>query len=221
VLTTGTFYTKTQVDTKFSQMTDSAPDALNTLAELARALGNDANYATNISNQVLAKADKATTYTTTQVDGFLAAKQPSLNWLTGDSTRKNIVSTGQGRLTISTPNRDGTLTDAINIKGPFDGASSGQVNIYTKCSMALDLAFSGTIYGAGGAAVQTTLTGYTQTQVDNSLTGKADTLTTYTKTEVNTALAGKADTGALANKADTQHIPRRKLTQHSLGNQTR
>jgi hypothetical protein len=76
VLTTGTGYAKSEVDTKFSQMITSAPEALNTLSELASALGNDSNYASNISNQILAKADKAKTNIKSNVDALLLQQEP-------------------------------------------------------------------------------------------------------------------------------------------------
>ena len=50
-------YTKTEVDTKVAGLVDSAPEALNTLNELAAALGNDANFSTTVSNLIGKKAD--------------------------------------------------------------------------------------------------------------------------------------------------------------------
>jgi hypothetical protein len=69
-------YNKTEVDSLFSNLIDGAPVALNTLNELAAALADDANYATNIENQLLLKADKSDTYTETEVDNLLNTKQP-------------------------------------------------------------------------------------------------------------------------------------------------
>ena len=46
-----TTYTKTEVDTQFTNLIEGAPDALNTLNELADALNDDASYATTIQNQ--------------------------------------------------------------------------------------------------------------------------------------------------------------------------
>jgi len=47
-----TTYTKSEVDTQFSNLIDSAPEALNTLNELADALNDGSNYATTIQNQL-------------------------------------------------------------------------------------------------------------------------------------------------------------------------
>ena len=49
-------YTKSEVDTTFSNLINSAPAALNQLSELASALANDANYATTVQNQLALKA---------------------------------------------------------------------------------------------------------------------------------------------------------------------
>ena len=50
-------YTKGEVDSAIAAFVDSAPDALNTLNELAAALGDDANFATTINNKIAGKAD--------------------------------------------------------------------------------------------------------------------------------------------------------------------
>ena len=50
---------ETYVNNAVAGLVDSAPEALNTLNELASALGNDANFATTISNQIGLKANSA------------------------------------------------------------------------------------------------------------------------------------------------------------------
>ena len=50
--------TKKYVDNKVADLVDSAPKTLDTLKELATALGNDANFATTVSNQIGNKVDK-------------------------------------------------------------------------------------------------------------------------------------------------------------------
>ena len=52
-------YTKTEVDNKVAGLVDSAPEALNTLNELAAALGDDPNFATTISTAIGKKANTA------------------------------------------------------------------------------------------------------------------------------------------------------------------
>lgn len=52
-----TAFVKTAVDNALSNMLNSAPEALNTLSELAEALGNDPNFATTLSTTLGQKVD--------------------------------------------------------------------------------------------------------------------------------------------------------------------
>ena len=45
------------IDTRVASLVDSAPETLNTLDELAAALGDDANFATTVTNQIASKLD--------------------------------------------------------------------------------------------------------------------------------------------------------------------
>ena len=51
----------TYVDTKVAGIVDTAPETLNTLNELAAALGDDPNFATTVSTEIGKKVDKTTT----------------------------------------------------------------------------------------------------------------------------------------------------------------
>lgn len=51
------YATQTYVDTKVASVVNAAPETLNTLDELAAALGDDANFATTIATQIGAKAN--------------------------------------------------------------------------------------------------------------------------------------------------------------------
>jgi hypothetical protein len=51
-------YTKTETDNKIAALVDSAPETLNTLNELAAALGDDPNFATTIATTIGTKANK-------------------------------------------------------------------------------------------------------------------------------------------------------------------
>lgn len=77
-------YTKTEVDTQIStavsNLVNSAPSTLDTLEELADALGDDPNFATTIATQLGNKADKSDTYTKTEVDTALSNVQGQLTF---------------------------------------------------------------------------------------------------------------------------------------------
>jgi hypothetical protein len=64
----------TYVDSKVAGIVDASPETLNTLNELAAALGDDPNFATTVSNQIGTKANSADVYTKTQVDSSLNTK---------------------------------------------------------------------------------------------------------------------------------------------------
>ena len=56
------YATESYVNTQISNLVNSAPEALNTLDELAAALNDDSNFATTVTNQIATKLD-ITTYT--------------------------------------------------------------------------------------------------------------------------------------------------------------
>lgn len=122
------FPDKTYVDTSIANLVDSAPGTLDTLNELAAALGDDPNYATTITNALAAKAPlaspaltgtptapTATTGTnTTQlattafVNNSISAAGGYTGWTVSDGTNsENIASTdsvtivGSGATTVS------------------------------------------------------------------------------------------------------------------------
>lgn len=66
--------TQSDINTAISNLVDSAPETLDTLKELANALGNDPNFATTIANQLGNKADKSEVYTKLEVNNQLANK---------------------------------------------------------------------------------------------------------------------------------------------------
>jgi len=66
--------TPAQIDARIQAVIGSAPAALDTLIELATALGNDPNFAASMTTALAAKADKSTTYTITQADGKFLLK---------------------------------------------------------------------------------------------------------------------------------------------------
>jgi len=58
-LSTNSFATESYVGTQIANLVDSSPSALNTLNELAAALGDDANFSTTITNSIALKAPLA------------------------------------------------------------------------------------------------------------------------------------------------------------------
>lgn len=71
--------TNSTIDTKVAALVDSAPETLNTLNELAAALGDDPNFATTVSNQIGLKANTADVYSKSDIDGKGFATTTQLN----------------------------------------------------------------------------------------------------------------------------------------------
>ena len=79
----GTAWVNADVVTQVtSAIVDSAPATLDTLNELAAALGDDANFATTVAGQIAAKQDKVSGVSDTEIgylDGVTSAIQTQLN----------------------------------------------------------------------------------------------------------------------------------------------
>ena len=102
---------KTYADTKIASLVNSAPETLDTLKELADALGNDANFATTVSTEIGKKADK------TYVDGELA------KITTGDG------SIGARLTAVETKNTDqdkAISTNATNLTAEINRAKAAE-----------------------------------------------------------------------------------------------
>lgn len=140
-------YTKTQADSKATEIAKaecaklvaSAPETLDTLDEIAAALGDDPNFATTITNLIGTKADtatvnasldtkadKATTYTKTEVDTKLNAKANSADVYTksqtdtaiSNATNNKVTSTSVNSIQIvdAIPEADSQVTGVLYIK---------------------------------------------------------------------------------------------------------
>lgn len=80
---------KNYTDTKVASLVESAPETLDTLKELAGALGNDPNFATTVSNQIGSKLDKGG-YSGTAQD-LKSEIDTKLNSSTFESEKASIV----------------------------------------------------------------------------------------------------------------------------------
>ena len=145
---------KAYVDTEVAGVVDSAPGALNTLNELAAALGDDANFSTTVTNSI-------------------AAKLP----LGGGTMTGNIVMSGSetvdGRdLSVDGTKLDGIASSANNYTHPSvnhipANGSSGQVLKYSSSGTAAWGTDNDTTYTVGDG-------GLTQNNFTNTLKSKLD-----------------------------------------------
>ena len=88
-----TYSTKEYVTQKISELVNSAPEALDTLKELAAALNNDSNFATTIITQLETKVDKVKGKQLSTED-FTAALKTSLESLPGEVSGKYVKPSG-------------------------------------------------------------------------------------------------------------------------------
>ena len=88
-----TYSTKEYVTQKISEIVNSAPEALDTLKELAAALNNDSNFATTIITQLGTKVDKVEGKQLSTED-FTAALKTSLESLPGEISGKYVKPSG-------------------------------------------------------------------------------------------------------------------------------
>lgn len=113
------YQTASQVNTAIQAVVGSAPDALNTLKELADALGNDKNFAATVTAELAKKADKTS----------LASKQDKLESGTNIKTVGNKSLLGTGDIPIVgtfTPNSTNLFQyeDGIYTEKQSDGTVS-------------------------------------------------------------------------------------------------
>ena len=123
---------------------DSAPETLDTLNELAAALGDDPNFATTVTNQIAQKADKTTA--TTSADGLMStadkAKLDSIAIQDGDiiasgfritnGTANQVLTADGDSNTLKTINGQTLLGSGnITIPTPTVNAASGTKTIWT------------------------------------------------------------------------------------------
>ena len=117
-------YTKTEVDSHIANLVDSAPETLNTLNELAAALGNDPNFATTVATQIGTKASQTdlTTHINSNANPHVVTKaQVGLGNV--DNTADSVKSVASAA----------KLTTARTINGvSFDGTDNITVADATK-----------------------------------------------------------------------------------------
>lgn len=92
--------TETYVAQEIAALVDSAPETLDTLNELAAALGDDPNFATTVTNQIATKQDKVTGVSDTEI-GYL----------------DGVTSAIQGQLDAKAPTASPSFTGTVDFTG--------------------------------------------------------------------------------------------------------
>jgi len=134
------YATETYVDTSVANLVDSAPTTLDTLNELAAALGDDPNFATTITNQIASKANAYSTVTVTASGGYFyidGIQQATLSFEPGRTYRfdQSDASNGSHPLRFSTTS-DGTHGSGVEYTvGVTTNGTAGSAGAYTEIAI--------------------------------------------------------------------------------------
>jgi hypothetical protein len=170
--------TQTYVDTAVNNLIDAAPGALDTLNELAAAIGDDANFATTITNTVntkLAIADFSTSFDT-------------------DFNAKSTDDLSEGDNLYYTDTRANSAFDSRLSSKSTDNVSEGSTNLYfTETRSRNSISVTGDLsYNASTGVIS--LTTYKSADFDTDLASKStddvsegSTNLYYTDTRANSA----------------------------------
>jgi hypothetical protein len=97
--------TTTYVDTAVSNLVNAAPSTLNTLNELASALGNDASFATTVTNQLALKANTSSLATVATTGSYSnLTNKPTIPTLTSQLTNDAGFLTANNTITFKRTN---------------------------------------------------------------------------------------------------------------------
>ena len=81
------FATKKDIEDKIGNLVDNAPESLDTLLELSKALGDDPNFATTVFTEIGKKINKTEVYTRDESNDLF---QPKGNYLTEHQDISNL-----------------------------------------------------------------------------------------------------------------------------------
>jgi hypothetical protein len=106
-------YTKTETDQKLADLINGAPGALDTLNELAAAMGNDPNFAATITNALAGKPGFADVWTRTQADArYVQGINQTENVFAGTGSQTTFT------LTQTPPTRESLLVTVDGVVQP-------------------------------------------------------------------------------------------------------
>lgn len=128
------YATEVYVNNKITDLIGSSPSTLDTLNELAAALGNDPNFATTLTNQIAAKQDKLTAGTNITIsNNVISAAASANNYLSSVTGSGNgTVTFNRTGLTALTVDLTHTHTFASLTSKPTTISGFGITDAYTK-----------------------------------------------------------------------------------------
>ena len=124
----------TYTDTKVANLVASAPAALDTLNELATALGNDASFATTVTNSLAGKVATTTTVTGTGAlsgGGSLSSNQTITHTNSGVTagTYNNVTVNAYGHVTAGSNTSYLTGNQTVTLSGDATGSGTTSISV--------------------------------------------------------------------------------------------
>ena len=189
-LDTSTYATQTYVTDAITDLVDSAPATLDTLNELAAALGDDANFSTTVTNSIATKLPFETYATGTDLDTISRTTFGAISTANTSPNRNQNYSAVYSLGVAGIPNtlQLGTASD-YNASGLWvrqynQNAASPQgtgwqnwAKVWTDNDFANNSTNWNTAYGWGNHASEGYLTSYTETDTLDSVTDRGYTTT--------------------------------------------
>jgi hypothetical protein len=153
------YATESYVGTAISNLVDSAPGTLDTLNELAAALGDDANFASTVTNSLATKVDKI------NITGATVGSGTAIPVITYNSQGQITSAT-----TASIPPITKATIDALNVDADtLDGLNSTQfLRSDTSDTMAGDLDVTGTVTATSFYGSEDVVTELYEVQTDTN-----------------------------------------------------
>jgi len=192
------FATESYVDTAVSNLIDTAPDALNTLNELAAALNDDASFSTTVNNSIATKL--AISDFGTYFDNNLANKDTD-NLSEGSTNQYYTDARVATYLSNNSYATQSYVQSQIETKDNSDEITEGSTNLYfTQCRARQSISVSGSLsYNASTGVISYTEPAdtdsisegstnlyYTDARVGNYLTSNSYATQSYVQSQIET-----------------------------------
>ena len=147
------------IDTKIANMVDSAPETLNTLNELAVALGDDPNFATTVSNEIGTKVPMTRKINGKALDADITLSAEDVNALPADTVIPSTTGlASQTYVDNAINNINVGVTGVTAGEGLSGGGTSGNVTLTSLNSNLINGLKTGVIKSIGAKGDDSSLT---------------------------------------------------------------
>jgi hypothetical protein len=191
---------------EIAALVDGAPDLLNTLNELAQALGDDANFGTTIEASINTSVDEANTFTTTAVSDHRQMTQ-AVHGIADTSllaTTANVAAAKAEALTAAATAANAYTDTEVSELAAAAAAQAGSLATAAKTEAIAEAATDATTKADAAKSAAEATASADATSKANAAETAANTYTDSsitTHNDVTTGVHGIADTALLATKA--------------------